>query len=333
MLSDGNMAASFIPILYNTIKAAGLNVGIACCDATGWPTQKTMTGQLVAAGMEQYLSLITSHAYSGDPNNAMSTNLKIWQTEACDLNSAWSATWYSNGGPAEGLTWAQKIYTGIVNAGLSAYLYWEGVEVNQFQASSYLVASDGNTVTPSGRLWAFAMYSRFVRPGAYRVSTSGSVSGVGLAAFKNTDGSVVVVFTNTGGSAQSAKISVSGLTPTAATAYLTDNSHSVAVTASTLSAGALTVSIPAHALVTVVLTGGGGGDNGSTTSVPNSSTSTSTSTSTSSTSPPPVTTTTPPATGTVAHWGQCGGIGWTGGTVCVSPYTCTYGNAWYSQCL
>lgn len=37
--------------------------------------------------------------------------------------------------------------------------------------------------------------------------------------------------------------------------------------------------------------------------------------------------------GTVAHWGQCGGVGWTGGTVCVSPYTCTYSNAWYSECL
>lgn len=33
------------------------------------------------------------------------------------------------------------------------------------------------------------------------------------------------------------------------------------------------------------------------------------------------------------HWGQCGGIGWTGPTVCESPYTCKYQNDWYSQCL
>ncbi|KAF8321546.1 hypothetical protein DL93DRAFT_1422191 [Clavulina sp. PMI_390] len=37
-------------------------------------------------------------------------------------------------------------------------------------------------------------------------------------------------------------------------------------------------------------------------------------------------------TGTVALYGQCGGIGWTGGTVCASG-TCTYENAYYSQCL
>ena len=33
------------------------------------------------------------------------------------------------------------------------------------------------------------------------------------------------------------------------------------------------------------------------------------------------------------HWGQCGGIGWTGPTTCKSPYTCTKLNDWYYQCL
>ncbi|KAG9001254.1 hypothetical protein FRB95_011350 [Tulasnella sp. JGI-2019a] len=34
-----------------------------------------------------------------------------------------------------------------------------------------------------------------------------------------------------------------------------------------------------------------------------------------------------------ALYGQCGGIGWTGATTCVSGSVCTYGNAYYSQCL
>jgi hypothetical protein len=45
------------------------------------------------------------------------------------------------------------------------------------------------------------------------------------------------------------------------------------------------------------------------------------------------TTTVSSGSGTVAHYGQCGGTGWTGGTACVSPYTCVVSNAWYSQCL
>ncbi|KAK4235260.1 glycoside hydrolase [Achaetomium macrosporum] len=40
------------------------------------------------------------------------------------------------------------------------------------------------------------------------------------------------------------------------------------------------------------------------------------------------------ATGcTAAHYAQCGGQGYSGCTVCESPYTCKYSNDWYSQCL
>lgn len=37
--------------------------------------------------------------------------------------------------------------------------------------------------------------------------------------------------------------------------------------------------------------------------------------------------------GSVPRWGQCGGNGYTGPTVCVSPWVCTKSNEWYSQCL
>ncbi|KAL9110050.1 MAG: hypothetical protein Q9227_005389 [Pyrenula ochraceoflavens] len=39
------------------------------------------------------------------------------------------------------------------------------------------------------------------------------------------------------------------------------------------------------------------------------------------------------AGGSVAHYGQCGGIGYTGPTTCASPYTCKVANSYYSQCL
>ncbi|PCG92532.1 Glycoside hydrolase, superfamily [Penicillium occitanis (nom. inval.)] len=44
-------------------------------------------------------------------------------------------------------------------------------------------------------------------------------------------------------------------------------------------------------------------------------------------------TTSTSATSGAAHWGQCGGIGWSGPTICVSPYTCQVLNPYYSQCL
>ncbi|KAJ6260044.1 hypothetical protein Dda_5690 [Drechslerella dactyloides] len=44
-------------------------------------------------------------------------------------------------------------------------------------------------------------------------------------------------------------------------------------------------------------------------------------------------TTTGTTTGTVGAWGQCGGIGYTGPTACVSGYKCSYNNDYYSQCV
>jgi len=48
------------------------------------------------------------------------------------------------------------------------------------------------------------------------------------------------------------------------------------------------------------------------------------------TSTAPATTST--GVGTVGQWNQCAGEGWTGGTVCISPYVCTEISVWYSQC-
>ncbi|KAJ7630101.1 glycosyl hydrolases family 11-domain-containing protein [Mycena polygramma] len=57
---------------------------------------------------------------------------------------------------------------------------------------------------------------------------------------------------------------------------------------------------------------------------------------TSPSGPTSTTSTTPPSnTGgaCAAHWGQCGGQGWTGATCCASGSTCQAANAYYSQCL
>ena len=44
--------------------------------------------------------------------------------------------------------------------------------------------------------------------------------------------------------------------------------------------------------------------------------------------------TVPTSSGTFqTHWGQCGGISWTGPTACASSYTCSRLNEYYSQCV
>lgn len=87
-----------------------------------------------------------------------------------------------------------NIYTAIGSGGVSAYFYWEGIEVTTNNAG--LIQISGTTVNPSGRLWAYAQWSRSVRPGAVRIATSGAPSGVKTSAFKNVDGTVSVQVIN-----------------------------------------------------------------------------------------------------------------------------------------
>jgi len=73
---------------------------------------------------------------------------------------------------------------------------------------------------------------------------------------------------------------------------------------------------------------------GSTTNTTTTTTksSTSTSSTTKSTSSTSTSTSTAPAS-TQTKYGQCGGQGWTGPTVCASGSTCTVSSVYYSQCL
>lgn len=97
------------------------------------------------------------------------------------------------------------------------------------------------------------------------------------------------------------------------------------------------VSFPTSSWITWTNPNLSGGSTGTTTSRATTTT-LSTSVSTVSTSTTTVRTTTTTTTTTAGgsgspHWGQCGGIGWAGPTTCVSPYTCTVLNSYYSQCL
>ena len=160
------------------------------------------------------------------------------------------------------------------------------------------------------------MFSRHIRPDAVRVGTSGAPSNTKVGAFKNTDGSIVVVMLNTALNSQS--VSVGGLSASSASVYYMDNSVSSPSTLlSTVSGGNVEATLPGYSVVTFVITTGSSGSQSTTGTSPTSTTSAQTGS----------------QTNVSQEYGQCGGEGWAGPTACASPYTCQSQNAWYSQCL
>ncbi|HTT90132.1 MAG TPA: glycoside hydrolase family 30 beta sandwich domain-containing protein [Acidimicrobiales bacterium] len=113
-----------------------------------------------------------------------------------------------------------------------------------------LVDVKGNSVATSGRLWAFASYSRFVRPGAVRIATTTSNPSLEVSAFHNTDGSMAVVALNSAKSPQVAAFSLRGFAGAHVTPYLTDTSDELSPqTSITMTNSAFTATLPPRSLV------------------------------------------------------------------------------------
>ncbi|KAF2263193.1 glycoside hydrolase [Lojkania enalia] len=260
MQSSGSQAAEVIKVLRPTLDRANLvNIGINCCEGTGWNVANQHASQIISAGAENMIYAFTSHEYTSRVGSPMRTTRKVWQTEYCDLNGGWSTSWYSYGGAGDGFTWANTIFNGIVNSNLSAYIYWEGVQdrATNNNNNEKLILIDGQNYQVSKRLWAFAQF-RDVRPGAVRVGTSGG-SNLKSTAFLNTDGSIAVVIINSGTSTQSIGIGLTGSTLSNPTvnAYYTDNTHEASSQSVSIATdGTASASVPGRGMISFLIQAG-----------------------------------------------------------------------------
>ena len=119
-----------------------------------------------------------------------------------------------------------------------------------------LILVDNDTYTVSKRFWAFAQYSRTIRPKAVRVGVSSAGGGgasLRTTAFLNGDGSVAVNVINTGTGAVT--LSVAGVKAAAAKGWKTDGSNDMTEIAVTVGTDGTVsgVSVPGRGLTSVVI--------------------------------------------------------------------------------
>jgi O-glycosyl hydrolase len=266
--------ANFLDVLGPTVASSGLPVKMECCATEGWDYAQQYAAAIEADPTASAdTAVFTSHGYTEAPTTPLSGWSKpAWETEWSTFET-WDPAW-DDGTDASGLTWAQHIYQGLTGANLSAFLYWWGSTTPSENGDNEgLIQINGSTVASSGRLWAFANYSRYVHPGAVRIGATSSNSGVDLAAFKNPDGTVAIVALNTLSSSDPITYSLSGTgSPNGATVtpYLTNASNDVAAQATTsVSGGAFSATIPARSLVTYLVGTSGTTSPGNTVTVTN----------------------------------------------------------------
>jgi glucuronoarabinoxylan endo-1,4-beta-xylanase len=250
-----------------TLAQSGLSTEIACCEATSWPRTITYAnGVLADPEARDYIGLITGHGYyatsagmleSGPVDSAIDAGKRVWQTEAASFDY-WNAAWDGGSSDSSGIHWAEALWDSLVNAQVNAYFYWWGAkayEAGGTTANSPLIKIVEDTYEPSKRFWAFANYSRFIRPGATRIDASAGESNLRVSAFGNTDGSYAIVVLNLGYADDTVTFSLQNVTAgDSAVPYLTNATNDAAQQPSiTISDGTLTADVPARSLVTLYI--------------------------------------------------------------------------------
>ncbi len=250
MTSDGRQAADFLRVFGPTLARSGLHTTIACCDAAGWREQADRLAGIQADPQAyRYLGLVTAHGYVDPPAAPLSTDRHVWQSEWADFNP-WDPAWDDNTA-ASGMTWAQRIQSALTTTDVNAFFYWWGASAST--ANSGLVRLTGDTVTASSRLWAFAAFSRFIRPGAIRLAATSDSSDVTVSSFRNRDGSTVTELLNSGTTAATETVGMDGVRGRTIASYLTDGADNVAARQPIRAHGStFGVTVPARSLVTLV---------------------------------------------------------------------------------
>jgi len=254
MIMSPAQTANLMAILGATLARSGLSTRAECCASISWNyAQQFAAGIGADKAANTATALFTSHGYFAAPDSPLRGWSKpVWETEWAPFGfQPWDPAW-DDGSPSSGFTWAQNIYTGLTAANLDAFLYLWGASTSSLTGpNTGLVEVKGSTVAASGRLWAFASYSRFIRPGAVRIGTTTSATGLDVTAFRNSNGSIAVIVLNSAHSRKVATFSLLGLSGAHVTPYLTDTSHELSAQSPiTVKNSAFTATQPPRSLVT-----------------------------------------------------------------------------------
>ena len=263
-----SQTAQFLDTLGPTMASSGLSTKVECCATEGWDYAQQYAAAIEADSTANAdTAVFTSHGYTAAPTSPLSGWSKpAWETEWSTFEG-WNPAW-DDGSDASGLTWAQHIFAGLDSANLSAFLYWWGSGTpSENNDNESLILINGSSVTPSGRLWAFANFSDYVRPGAVRIGASSSDGNITVDAFKNpSNNTIAIVALNTGTSSDTNTYSLTGTgvaNGATVTPHLTNSSNNDATQATTsVSSGSFSYTIPARSLVTFTIpsSGNGGGN-------------------------------------------------------------------------
>jgi glucuronoarabinoxylan endo-1,4-beta-xylanase len=188
----------FVKVLGRAIERSGTPVGMVCCNARSWDQQAVYTAAVEADEVAaRYVAVHAGNSYLTHARRPLPTArptwMAAWDPDVVDHTGSWNGDW-DRGDPSDGILLAEDINDALTTAGVSGYCYLFGASARA--GTRALIWLDGPEYRVAKRFWAFAAYSRFIRPGAYRVEAHLAGTGLKVAAFRRPDGAVVINLLN-----------------------------------------------------------------------------------------------------------------------------------------
>ena len=232
--------------LLPTFSKNGVTTKIMMPEESGWKfdlATTTLDDSVTAAGV----SIIAGHNYDGASAApyplGQNQGKHLWETEVCSFEAF-------DPSMTNGLKWAQKINDWMTIANANAWHYWWLIDGNSDNEA--LLGPSGQTTK---RLYVMGNYSKFVRPGYYRIGTSASpVGGVSVSAYKDpSTGKFAIVAINQNASAVTLDFALNGFTANTVAPWVTSASLNLVEQPSITVGGSVFVAtLPAASVTTFV---------------------------------------------------------------------------------
>jgi glucuronoarabinoxylan endo-1,4-beta-xylanase len=225
------------------VAARGLATKILAPETNDWLVFRSYADPLLAdPRAASYLGVIAVHHYGGSPfayTAPAERGKELWETEMSVKTVGV--------GIASGLEVAQSIHEHLTIANANAWHYWWLTDTNASTAGALIQAG---AVTK--RLWVMGNYSRFVRPGSYRIGASGG-SGVLVTAFRNeAAGTLIVVVANRSAQVIRQPFNLVDVRVSSVTPYVTSETLALAVQAPLSGGTSFSYDLPAQSVTTFV---------------------------------------------------------------------------------
>jgi glucuronoarabinoxylan endo-1,4-beta-xylanase len=237
----------FVTNLYNALVAKGVSsTKIVLPESQNWQDYHNLAGPAMSdPNVAADVSIIADHNYDGanGPVNLSKNSYgrALWETEVSQFNAETSDI-------ANGVYYAQRVFLFLTVAQANAWHYWWIVP---YGSDTGLMDTNA---APTKRLFTVGNYSRFARPGYYRIDVANNNPVTSISAYKDPNsGNFAIVAVNPDPVPVTQVFNLTSFTANSATPWITSSNLSLASQTPVAVTGAsFTYSLPAMSVVTFV---------------------------------------------------------------------------------